>query len=323
VVQYRSFRNDDPPGLVDIWNDAFTGRGAVLLRHSSPLERFIFSKPYFDAAGLIVAVEDGLRIGFVHAGFGSNAKESALAPATGVICAIGVRSSHRRRGIGSRLLERAEGYLRERGARTIYAGAMRPLNPFYFGLYGGSESSGFLASDKAAAPFLEYHGYRPWDTCLVFQRHLDQPVNVVDARFVALRRRLSMRVLPNTGIASWWQECVQGVVEPVEFRLEETVTSQAPARAQIWEMEGFSWRWGLPSVGLLDLEVNESQRRQGFAKFLLVSILQYLQEQYFGLIEVQTMERNQAAVKLYQGVGFEQVDIGRIYRREPGGAGGP
>jgi ribosomal protein S18 acetylase RimI-like enzyme len=315
VVQYRSFRNDDPPALRDIWNESFTGRGAVILRHTSPLERCIFSKPYFDPAGLIVADEDGLRVGFAHAGFAANCSETALSMATGVVCAIGVRASHRRRGIGSALLQHCETYLRQRGARTIYAGCMRPFNPFYFGLYGGSDSPGFLVSDKAAAPFLESRGYRHWDTCLVFQRRLDRPVAVLDPRFGALRRDCGMRVYPRSGIATWWQECVLDMVEPLVFRLEDHGGATL-GHAEVWEMEDFSWRWGTPAIGILDLTIADSQRRRGLAKFLLAGVIQYWQDQYFGLIEAHAMERNLAALHLYQGLGFEQMDVGRVYRRE-------
>ena len=316
ALEYRSFRNDDPPSLVEIWNEAFLSRGAVQLRHGSALERFIFAKPYFDPEGFIVAVQDGIRVGFAHAGFGPNNAESGVSMAGGVTCLVGVRPSYQRRGIGSELLGRCEEYLVQKGARTLYAGALRPLNPFYFGLYGGSDLPGFLASDTAAAPFMEYQGYRAWSTCLVFQRRLDQPVNIADGRFAALRKKYELRVVPRSGVGSWWQECVLGPLEPLEFRLEETASGKPVARAEIWEMEGFSWRWGLPSVGILNITTREDVRRQGLAKFLMTSLLKYLQEQYFSLAEVQTPERNQSAVKLFQSLGFEQVDFGRVYKRE-------
>jgi ribosomal protein S18 acetylase RimI-like enzyme len=316
VVQYRRFRNNDPPGLVEIWNHAFTGRGAVQMRSSYPLERFAFAKAYFDPAGLVVAVDDDVRVGFAHAGFGPNATQSALSYESGVTCAIGVRPSHRRRGIGSELLRRCEQYLRERGARSIYAGPMSPLNPFYLGLYGGSEMPGFLASDDAAGPFFEDRGYKPYDTCVVFQRRLDQPITIADGRFPSLRRQFELRVTPRTGTTSWWQECVLGPLEPLEFRLEEVPNRRLAARAEVWEMETFSWTWGLPSVGIIDVEVRDNLRRQGVGKFLVANVLRYLQEQYFGLAEVQTPERNQSAVKLFRSLGFEQVDVGRMYRLE-------
>ena len=72
----------------------------------------------------------------------------------GVLSLIAVRPSHRRQGIGTGLLLRCEAYLRSAGATTLGAGRMFPHNPFYFGLYGGSEASGVLESDKAAGPFL-------------------------------------------------------------------------------------------------------------------------------------------------------------------------
>src|SRR5262249_50100502 len=155
------------------------------------------------------------------------------------------------------------------------------------------------------APFLEYLSYRASSTCLVFQRRLDQALNVVDVRFAALRRKYSMKMVPRSGASSWWQECVLGPVEPFAFRLQESATSSTVARAEEREMEAVSCRWGVPSTGIFTFNVREDLRRQGLGKFLLTSILKYLQEQYYGIIEAQVPERNQAAVKLFQSVGFE------------------
>src|SRR5262249_46930144 len=111
VVQYRAFLNTDPPGLAEVWNEAFTGRGAAQLRNSAPLERHAFAKPFFDPNGLIVALDDDVRVGFAHAGFGPNNAETSISHAAGVTCIIGVRPQYRHRGIGSELLNRCEDYL--------------------------------------------------------------------------------------------------------------------------------------------------------------------------------------------------------------------
>ena len=68
VVNYRKFSNTDPPRLVQAWNEIFTGRGAVPLPSATYLDRFVFAKPYFDPAGLVLAEEDGVCLGFAHAG---------------------------------------------------------------------------------------------------------------------------------------------------------------------------------------------------------------------------------------------------------------
>jgi ribosomal protein S18 acetylase RimI-like enzyme len=315
VIQYRIFRNTDPPGLAMIWNEALPGRSGVRLRHGSLLENYVFSKPYFDPQGLIVAEEDHQFVGFVHAGFGPNQTQSALAQTDGVVSFIGVRPSYQHRGIGSELLARAEKYLIDAGAKSLYAGPMSPLCPFYFGLYGGSEMSGFVESDAEIGPFLARRGYRAIRTAFVFQRFLSQPLNLTDPRFPFLRRRFEVRIVPKTGADSWWQECVLGPVEVVDFRLEEKGTGQIAAKTSVWEMDGFSWRWNQSAVGIIDISVRDDLRRQGLGKFLLAHMLRYLQEQFFGIAEVHASEGNEPVMKLYESLGFEKVDAGHLYQK--------
>jgi ribosomal protein S18 acetylase RimI-like enzyme len=319
VAQYRTFRNTDPPGLMEVWNQAFKGRGAVPLTHASLLESHVFAKPYFDPAGLIIAHDGGRVIGFCHGGFGPNADESGLALEKGVVALVAVAPAYQRQGVGSELLRRCEDYLRGRGARVLYGGSTTDWNPFYEGLYGGSESAGFLASDPAAAPFLERHGYRPWKVYPVLQRRLAGSVSIADGRFAGLRRRFELGVSPRRGVSSWWRECVLGPLELIDFRLEEKVNGNVAARLSVWEMEGYGRLWGESAVGLVELEVRPDLRRQGLARFLLAQTFRYLQDQYFSLVEAEVAEDDEAACGAFRGVGFAQVDTGHIYRKEPPG----
>jgi ribosomal protein S18 acetylase RimI-like enzyme len=315
VIHYRSFCNTDPPGLVNVWNESFTGRGAVVLRSATLLEYFLFAKPYFDPAGLIVAADGAKLVGFAIAGFGPNDDGSQPDTTSGVLCALGVIPSHRKQGIGAELAARAEDYLRRRGAMTLYAGPMAPLNPFTFGLYGGSQSPGFLDSDAAAAPFFERRGYQTQDVKLVFQRPLDRSPVVTDGRFAAYRQRYEITVCPRKG-TTWWQECVFGPLELHDYRLTDKTTGKWAARASLWEMETYSPAWNEHAIGLAELEVAEDARRKGLARFLLAQILRHVHEQFFTVVEMQTPETNVAVVNLIRGLGFNQVDRGRRFRRE-------
>src|SRR5262249_1717167 len=163
-------------------------------------------------------------------GFGPAPTGAGLDRTTGVVCAVGVRPSDRRRGVGTELLRRAEGYLRAGGASELHAGPLAPLNPFTFGLYGGSDSPGGRGSGPAARPFRERRGYRPFATRLVFQRPLEAPPVVADGRFPAFRQRFEIRAGPRHGL-SWWTESVLGPVELHEFRLVEKGGGPAFARA--------------------------------------------------------------------------------------------
>ena len=315
MIEYRPFRNTDPPGLVDVWNESFTTRGAAALRSPTLLEYFVFAKPYFDPKGLIVAADGPKLVGFVLAGFGPSDDGARVDTATGLIALIGVIPSHRKRGVGSELASRAEDHLRRGGARTLYAGPKAPLNPFTFGLYGGSHSPGFLDSDAAARPFFEKRGYKPQETTLVFQRPLDRPPVVADARFAAYRQRYEIQVGPRSG-TTWWQECTFGPLELHDYRLTEKGTDRWVARASLWEMETYAPTWNEHAVGVAELETPPDLRRKGLAKFLLAQILRHLHEQFFTVAEIQAAETNAAAVGLIRGLGFTQVDRGCRWRSD-------
>jgi GNAT superfamily N-acetyltransferase len=316
VIQYRPFLNTDPPGLVEVWNASFTGRGAAALRSPTLLEYFVFAKPYFDPAGLIVAADDGGRVvGFVLAGFGPSETGAGLDLSSGLVSLLAVAPTHRKNGIGSELAARAEDYVRRRGARTLWAGPMAPMNPFTFGVYGGSQSAGLLESDVLARPFFERRGYRPEETRLVFQRRLDKPPVTADPRFAACRQRFEIQVGPRSG-TTWWQECTFGPLELHDYRLTDKATGRWVARASLWEMETYAATWNEHAVGVAELETAPDARRRGLAKFLMAQILRHLHEQFFTLAEIQAAEANAPALDLIRKLGFTQVDRGVRLRRE-------
>jgi ribosomal protein S18 acetylase RimI-like enzyme len=308
VVQYRSFRNTDPPRLVEVWNATFNGRGAALLPHTTLLERYLFSKSQFDPAGLILAEEGATCVGFVHAGF-------AAAADMGVIALVGVRPAFRRRGIGAELLRRGEAYLRAHGACHLFAGGHWPFNPFYMGLYGGSESPGFLRSDADAEPFFLHAGYRLSARNIVMQRSLEQPVKTFDPRFLALRPRYEVQLGAPRSLHGWWRESILGAVDPLQAEVVERQSGAQVARALVWEMDGFSWRWQRPAVGIFDFFVEPAFRRLGLGKFLLVQLLRQLQEQFLVVAELHVAETDEIGLRFVRSVGFEQVDVGQVFEK--------
>ncbi len=311
VVDYRSFRNTDPPRLVEVWNQAFPGRGAVSLRSSTPLERFVLAKPYFDPTGLILANEDNVCVGFAH----SAVVDPGVGPKQGVICMLGIRPSHRGHGIGPELLRLTEEYLLQRGAQIFLAGGCDRSNPFYFGIYGGANCPGFLQSNPEAEAFFLKSGYRIQQTILILQRQLDVPLRVSDPRFGPLRNQFQICKRSPRQLKDWWQECTVGVVDPLEYVMVDK-SDQVKARALAWEMEGFGARWGWPAVGIIDFEVAPACRRIGLGKYLLTAMLKDLQDQYFQTVEVQIDEGNTSAIDFLSPLGFEQIDLGRVYAKD-------
>lgn len=317
-MHYRPFRNSDPPALMEVWNEGMAGsRGAFPLRSPAPFDRWLFPKPYFDPAALIVATdpaENDRIVGFSLGGFGPREDRSGQ-DTGGVVCAVIVRPTHRRRGIGRELLRRGEQYLLDRGADVVVVGSQRPYNPYLFGLYGGANSPGVLASEPVADAFLTAVGYQRAEHHLVFQRSLETPMEVADGRFVGLRRRYDIQMVRPTTSQNWWEECQWGTLEPTEFRVIDKMTGSPAGRLVNWDLEGFSVGWNRPATGIFDIEIRAHLRRQGLAKFLLANVLKLLQEQFYSVAELQVYGDDPAGAGICQALGFEQVDVGYRYRK--------
>ncbi len=319
MIAFRRFRNTDPPALADVWNESHTARGSFPLRTPALLERWVFSKPYFDHDGLIVAYddEDNRIVGYALAGFGPNETFTALDHTHGVICSVAVRPSTGRKHLGADLVKKCEEYLIRRGATTLRAGPVWPYCPFGFGLYGGTNCPGFLESDPAADPFFRSLGYEPGAQTLVFQKKLDAPLSIPDARFSMLRKRYETQVMRAAGVPSWWHECVWGTLDPVEFRVVDKLASNfIAARAIVWELEGYGWRWGFPSAGILDVQVRQDLRRAGLAKLLISQILRFLQDQFFGICEFHAPADNPMLVGLCCSATLQHVDTGTSFLKK-------
>ncbi len=314
-MEFRAFRNSDPPLLAEIWRSQPPKRGLMQPMSADLLDEHVLSKPYFDREGLQVAVRDGEPVGFVHASFGPNDNESELSTRWGVTCLVMVRANLQRQGIGVELLARSESYLKSRGAEVLYAGGIRPLNAFYLGLYGGSELPGVLVSDERAVSLFRGQGYEEIDRTVVFQRDVASFRTQVDRQQVHIRRRYAVHVVEDPAPESWWEACTLGTLDRTRLELVPREGGPASARASFWDMQPLAASWGVHAAGLIELEVADSSRRQGLATFLIAESFRLLQSRRVSLVEVQTMQHNAAAICLYEKLGFARVDQGLVLRK--------
>ena len=193
------------------------------------------------------------------------------------------------------------------------AGDCRPCDPFYLGLYGGSEQSGLLDSDFRAQGFYTERGYQPAGQTVVLRRDLAGFRPIVDRNQMQARRRTTLQVFDDPAASTWWQACTFGCFERMRFELH--VRGTVVAGVNFWEMEPFSNSWGARAVGLTDLEVCNPERRQGLAKYLLGEAMRQLHAQGFALIEAQVPADNVQAIATFHKLGFTEVDRAACYRK--------
>jgi ribosomal protein S18 acetylase RimI-like enzyme len=316
MPNYRTFRNTDPPVITALWRSRVGQRGLTEPVSPDLFEQFVFAKLYFDYGGLIVAREDDRPVGFAHAGFGPGEQEDRISTELGVTCMVLVRPDCAEAEVAGGLLEHCERYLGGRGAKVLYGGGIRPLNPFYQGLYGGSELPGVLDSDLVARETFSSHGYREIDRTLVMHRRLSDFQAVIDRRQMQIRRQMIVEVTADPRLKTWWEACTLGDFDLTRFELVPRGGGAAVARATFRNMEPTGTYGTERATGLIDLGVDKSLRRRGLAIFLLSEAFRQFIGQGILLVEAQVMQNNAAAVGVYRKLGFQQMGYGSVFRKE-------
>jgi GNAT superfamily N-acetyltransferase len=318
VIRYRPFRNTDPPILAKLWNRVIPEAGAVrpLLTHE--LDDHAFGPVFFDRAGLIVAESEGQVLGYVHAGFGPDLPASQSPPLTlsmalGTVAMLVVDSGPTAGEVAQGLVLEAERYLRGRGARLIYAGGQWPLNPFYWGLYGGSECAGVLPEHPIFPALLLKMGYEPVSTIVSLQLGLDQP-EPRDPRAVLIRRQTELEVQEDVLPSDWWQNQALSEFHLSRFRLLARTDLAEIARIITFDMSWFGRSDGKSRLGMIDVEVVAQQRRKGHGRFLVTEVIKWAREHGMALLEVQTQSTNEPALAFYDSLGFVAIDQSTVFR---------
>ncbi len=315
MLLYRSFRNSDPPRLLELWQTCQLGRGAALGITSDAFEILNFSQSYFEPRHLTIAFDDDKAVGFVHCGFGFDENRSELSGELGVICAVVVHPDYRRRGIGRQLIAMAEKTLAESGTQVVHAGAAEPRDPYYFGLYGGSQPAGFLESDPSAAPFFQAIGYQPTTRNLVFQRDLNESRDPVNFKLAAVRRKIDIAIDDRPGGENWWWITRKGRLDSLRFFLMPKGGGDPVAQVTAFGLDLYIPTWNERAVGLTDLFVEEQHRGQGYALTLLGEVGKRLRQELITRLEAHAAEDNIAATSLLKAAGYSVVDTGVVFTK--------
>jgi ribosomal protein S18 acetylase RimI-like enzyme len=315
LIHYRPFRNGDPPAIAAVWRTQPPLRARVQHLSTTAFERLVLGKPYFDRKGLIVAVEDDQLIGFVHAGFGPSEDGSCLRTDLGVTCLAMVTPHERQAEVAAELVRQSEEYLRRSGAGVLYAGGFEPVSPFYVGLYGGSRLPGVLASDQAALDLYGSAGYREEKRHIILQRKLTGFRPVMDRRQMQLRRQCRIVKTLDPRPSSWWEGCLTTHMDCIRYGLKPSRDDPPCGKAVFWDMEPLATGWGVHARGLVELEIEEPSRRQGMATFLLGEAMREMRAHGVAFVETQARQTDTAALRLFDKLGFEEVEQGIVLRK--------
>lgn len=315
MVIYRSFRNTDPPLLAELMR-AHVGR-VDLPAHITVdlLEQLVFAKIYFDYEGLLLALDGDRLLGFVHAGFGVAPAEDRLDPQLGVIAWLLMRPDAADVGVAVELIQRAEGYLRARGATTIVAGGLRPHCPFYAGLLGLSEPPGVSQFDPLFERAVLSAGFHPQGCTVTHQRTLDDFEAPIDRRQMEIRRRMVVEAAVDAPTRTWWEACLWNEFELTRLELMPRGSRQVAASAVFRAIEPLGGSAAYRGAGLIEIYVDENYRRRGLAVYLLSEACRQFGKQGMTHLFALVRTGDLPAEGLLAKVGFKPVLRGTIYSK--------
>lgn len=316
MIEYRAFRNTDPPYLVDIWQQ----RAAMdeLLRPvtTAVFESQILAKPFFDRLGLIVALQDGRPIGFVHAGFGPTPDGSQLDYITGLICMLRVAPGEACGRVSRELIARAEAYLHSRGARTLQAGAASPRAPYYQGLYGGSLVPGVLATDSPVIDALHLAGYTEIERRVVTRCIVSETHPVVDRATMLARRGCNVQVMIDPPADSWWDACTGAWQQRFRFTARSRRDGSELVSLTLCQMQVPTGQGGTHVSGISHLRVLADDQREDLLLFVLGEAIRQLRSEGMEAIEAHVRAVQDERVSLLRRLGFQDIADGVLLSKQ-------
>ncbi len=327
-MRIRPYLNGDTPALADLWNRAMP----VCAQISRPLsahefDLLVMGRTYFDRLGLIVAEDSDPKrlLGFVHAGFGPEQPEGpshTLDRDCGTLAMLAIDPDlNEPEQVARPLIDAAERYLFDAGAQVLYAGGRFPVNPFYWGFYGGSEFAGILDGHARFHRALGASSvaYDAAYTAVLLSAPIER-LKLFHPQMVRLRRQAEFHVEEDAIMTRWWDGQALSLFPLTRFTLVDRANGQRIAKAVTWEMNLYCREDPQLRAGLVNMEVSAAYRRRGFGRRLLIELAKYLRDrttaQPVKLIELQTDAANHAAIGLYESLGFQRIGTTTLYRRQ-------
>jgi len=319
-IQYRPFFNTDPPLISRLWRSQRVFRGIHSNLSVADLELHVFSKPYFERDGFIIAEQvnqNGHRevLGFVHAAFDVRSDLTDLNHVIGIVSQLRVADCERQQEIEDRLLVLADAYLIANGAKEAWFGSRFPQAPFYLGLYGGSRVPGVMEEDVAVVEALTRNGFEPLQKIAVMQRELVQVQSVTGRKQLNVRRNYLINAIADPLEKSWWECCTLGMAERDRFTIGRKKDNHVAGTVSYWDLQPLGSFIHSNCRGLYDLSVNDEDKRTGLASFLVCESMKRLASQGVTLVESQTEVTNEASIRLFEKLEFTTVTHGLQMRK--------
>jgi len=285
MLTIRSFRNEDPPRLLELWRQTQHRRDGFSPLHSpshSQLQAQILGQPMLDSRSIMLAFNEKTPVGYVHTTLAPAPDGHSFDPTTGQICFLCVDPKYPdASGVAMALIHAGEDYLSGLGVQTIYGGSPSPSAPFYTGFYGGGEAVGILHTDQTIIDAFHAAGYGVHQKTGWFHLDLSDYSPDITPTTIPYYAELSIEINEIPESKTWWEGCIQANGMWFDAMVYQISTTRPVARLRmrvaypdtesILTLYGGTW-----IASLIELRVHPDFANDGFKKFLLDEAVRYL-----------------------------------------------
>ncbi len=306
MVEIRTYRAEDLPGLVGAWNESFSGMPNFVRIEEADLQWRAFAQPSFDPRDVVVCLRDGRVLGFVHFALRTDlwrhAGERRAKREEGHIYVLVAPESEQT--IISDLLGAAEEHLAHRGARRVLLGTswIYGAQPYYNGIVGGYEIPGLSSTREDIISIATDNGYAP--VAEYGTPELDLSRRAMPEEMDRLRLELGSRA------REWKLELTSLPVEslffPPRVSVELRRAGQVVATTAYGAWPEYARHYGRQLHGLTSVYVAPGWRGKGLGKLIVVEAVAAALRDGAEGVHLHVWRGNTPAWNLYhRALGFE------------------
>ena len=322
MLTIRSFRNEDPPRLLELWRKTQSRPPDVappLSLSISQLQMQMLGLPMQDRQSIMLAFDGDRPVGYVHTTFAPAPDGRSFDPTIGQICFLCVDPEYSDAfGAAAVLLRSGENYLSERGAQKIFGGSPSPSAPFYTGFYSGGEAVGILHADKMIVDAFHEANYHVHQKTTWFCLDLRHYSSTVTAEVVGYYDEFQVEIYEVPTARTWWEGCSLAHGIWFDAMASQIRTNRPIARLRtriaypdtenILAMYGRTWL-----ASLMELRVHPDFSDDGIKKYLLGELVHYLALQnQIAQIETHVAEESPLCALLHKQT-WKVCDHGSVF----------
>jgi ribosomal protein S18 acetylase RimI-like enzyme len=306
MVELQIFQADCLPALIELWNRCFTGGPNFVALTEADFARRVTSALGFRPDRLLLAMQAGRMLGFVHFGprleLWEDAETHRERPEEGQIYALVAPAAERQ--LQQALLDEAVTRLTDQGATRVllYPSWVYGSQPMYNGIAGAYESPGLSDTRRELIAIATASGFTEVAECGTPELDLSDSPHLEALR--AERRHLGEKA------RTWGLEERVRTLRPAFFPGRRAVTlmrgSDVIAMAAYGPWEEYVRQYGRNLFGITSVQVETAWRGRGLGKLVMLLALEAAKAAGAEAAHLHVYRANAAAWNLYhRALGFE------------------